>query len=192
MSILIKNNEYDKVRLRISGLENGESKLYFTEATGNRYFFKLLDNPVPSMESATFNSFLTFTQSGTQSHTYTLIPLLPAETVMVETKVVGVNETGSKGYMMKSFGGFKHNGSTISFVGPSIDYQVKSDFTSASASFIISGTTSICLCVDGEAGELIDWDIHINYTKGFHAISGDPGDVCNTFECKPIFPKFES
>ena len=192
MSILIKNIDYDKVRLKIGGLENGTPVTYFTEATGNRYFFKLLDDPNPSMESATFQSFLTFTQSGTASHTYTLIPMLPSETVMVETKVVGVNETGSKAYVMKSFGGFKHDGTTLSLIGPSIDYQTKSDFTAASASFVISGTTSICLCVDGEAGELIDWDIHINYTKGFHAISGDPGEVCNTFECKPIFPKFES
>jgi hypothetical protein len=189
MSILIKNNEYNNVRLQIGGVENGVNKIYYTEATGNRFFFKLLDNPVPSMESATFQSFLTFTQSGTASHTYTIIPLLPNETVMVETKVVGINDDATKGYMMKSFGGYRHNGTGISTIGSTIDYQVKSDFTTANAFFTISGTQSICLCIQGEAGNLIDWDIHINYTKGFHAISGNPEDVCNTFDCKPVFPK---
>jgi hypothetical protein len=191
MSILIKNFDYNKVRLQIRGVENGVNKLYTTEAYGNRYYFKLLENPVPSMESATFKSFLTFTQSGTASHTYTLIPLLQSETVMIETKVVAINDSASKGYVMKSFGGFRHNGTGISIIGPSIDYNTKSDFTSASASFTISGTQSICLCVSGEPDDLIDWDIHVSYTKGFHAISGDPNNVCNTFDCKPVFPKFE-
>lgn len=201
MSILIKNFDYNNVRLQIRGIENGVNKLYTTEAYGNRYYFTLLNDPVPSMESATFQSFLTFTQSGATSHIYTLIPLLPTETVMIETRVVGINDSASKGYVMKSFGGFRHNGTSISMIGvqqglqgqigPSIDYTTKSDFTSASASFVISGTQSICLCVTGQTGELIDWDIHINYTKGFHAISGSPQDVCNTFDCKPVFPQFE-
>lgn len=191
MSILIKNFDYNKVRLQIRAIENGVNKLYTTEAYGNRYYFTLLNEPVPSMESATFQSFLTFTQSGTASHTYTLIPLLPAETVMIETKVVGINANASKGYVMKSFGGFRHNGTGIFRIGSSIDYDTKTDFTSASASFMISGSQSICLCVTGQTNEVIDWDIHVNYTKGFHAISGAPEDVCNTFSCKPIFPSFD-
>lgn len=187
-TLLIRNNSYEKVRLKVFGDEDGTSTQYYTEANGNRYYYNIVSSTQSAtMQSATFESFLSFTMSGTQSFQFSLIPMLPEETVMIETKVVGLNLDGSKGYIMKSFGGFKHDGTNLDIVGPSIDYDTKSDFTSASASFTQSGTSSVCLCLSGEVDETIDWDIHINYTKGFHTLTtGAPPSP------PPIYPPFPS
>jgi hypothetical protein len=185
-SLLIRNNDYKKVRLTIFGDEDGEETQYYTEANGNRYYYTSVGSTASAqMESATFQSFLSFTMSGTQSYQFTLIPMNPEETVMIETKVIGLNNNGSKGYIMKSFGGFRQNGTSLDIIGPDIDYDTKSDFTSASASFTASGTQSICLCVSGELGEDIEWDVHINYTKGFQSLlSTDP-----QLRPPPIYPE---
>ena len=42
-----------------------------------------------------------------------------------------INSSGSKGYLSKVFGGFRHTGSALTIIGSSIDYQTKTDFTSA-------------------------------------------------------------
>jgi hypothetical protein len=184
-NLLIRNNEYSNVRLTISGSQSGDSFIYYTEARGDRFYYNPIGSTAsPNMEAATFQSFLSFTQSGATTHQYRLIPLLPNETVMVESKVLGINDNGSKGYVMKSFGAYRHNGTNIVAVGGSINYETKTDFTGASASYQISGTQSICLCFTGQTGETIDWDVYINYTKGFHDLTLQ--NDCNTPECKPV------
>lgn len=185
-NLLIRNNSYEEVRLTIFGNEDGTSTQYYTEANGNRYYYTVIGGTAsPAMQSATFESFLSFTMSGTASYQYSLIPMLPEETVMIETRVVGLNLDGSKGYIMSSFGGYKHDGTDLSIIGPSITYDTKSDFTSASASFTQSGTSSICFCFSGELNETIDWDVHIKYTKGFHTLTtGAPPTP------PPIYPPY--
>jgi len=184
-NLLIRNKSYDGVRLSISGSQSGTEYLYYSEANGERYYYNPIGSTAsPNMEAATFNSFLSFTQSGASTNQYRLIPLLTGETVMVQSKVVGVNETGTKGYAMNSFGAFRNDGTEIVAIGGSINYETKSDFISASASYTISGTQSICLCFTGDEGELIDWNVYINYTKGFHDLILQ--NDCNGPDCKPI------
>ena len=89
--------------------------------------------------------------------------------VMIETKVVGVNGDNTSYYMMSSFGGFVNDGTNLTEVG--MNYTTLGNFTTGSASFTQSGTQSVQLCISGETGEDIDWDIHIKYTKGFHTVS---------------------
>ena len=88
--------------------------------------------------------------------------------VFLDFKVVGFNSSGSKAYLMKSFGGYRHSGSALTAIGGSITYDTKTDFTSASASFRANATASVQLVVSGQTSETIDWDVHIKYIKGFH------------------------
>lgn len=174
-SLLIRNNLYNGVRLTIVGSQSGDEYFYYSEANGNRYFINEIGGTVSNvMESADFNSFLSFTQSGTVSTTFELIPMDTGDSCMIETKVFGVNSSGTKSYMMKSFGGYVHNGSSLSLVGSGIQYDTIGNFTTGSASFTQSGTQSICLCVSGETGELVDWDVYIKYSKGFHTLVYSP------------------
>jgi hypothetical protein len=70
----------------------------------------------------------------------------------------------------------------LSIVGGSIDYQTKTDFTSAlGVSFSASGTQSVKMVLTGQSAETVDWDIYVNYTKGYHSLvtgggggGGDP------------------
>ncbi len=188
-NLLTRNNQYSGVRLVIQGSQSSDTHYYYTEAAGDRYYFNQISSTASAdMEAATFRSFLSFTMSNFQTFTFSLIPMNTGESVMIETRVVGVNSSGSKAYMMRSFGGFRHSGSTLQAVGGSLQYDTKTDFTSASASFTASGTQSIILRVSGQTSETIDWDIHINYTKGFHSLSyaGSTGSQPS----KPIYPKY--
>jgi hypothetical protein len=188
-NLLIKNNHYENVRLTIVGSQSGVEHYYYTEASGNRYYYTALGGTAaPDMESATFDSFLSFTMSGAVTYQYNLIPMLPEESVMIETNVVGINLDGSKGYVMKSFGGYRHNGSSLSLIGGSIDYTTKTDFTTASASFVVVGTQSVALRVTGQTSQTIDWNVYIRYTKGFHALTFT-GPVPPP---KPIYPQSPS
>lgn len=188
-NLLTRNNQYSGVRLVIQGQQSNNVHYYYTEATGDRYYFNQVSSTASAdMESATFRSFLSFTMSNFQTFTFSLIPMESGESVMIETKVVGINSSGSKAYMMQSFGGFRHNGSTLQAVGGSLIYDTRTDFTSASASFTASATASIILRVSGQTSETIDWDVHINYTKGFHSLSYAGSTA--TPPSKPIYPKY--
>ena len=187
-NLLTRNNQYSGVRLVIQGVQQNDTHYYYTEAAGDRYYFNQVSSTASAdMESATFRSFLSFTMSGFQSFTFSLIPMEAGESVMIETKVVGINKTGQKAYMMQSFGGFRHSGSTLQAVGGSLVYDTRTDFTSASASFTASATASIILRVTGQTSEEIDWDVHINYTKGFHSLTYAGTGGSNP--SKPIYPK---
>lgn len=187
-NLLTRNNQYSGVRLVIQGAQQNDTHYYYTEAAGDRYYFNQVSSTASAdMESATFRSFLSFTMSGFQSFTFSLIPMEAGESVMIETKVVGINKTGQKAYMMKSFGGFRHSGSTLQAVGGSLIYDTRTDFTSASASFTASATASIIMRVTGQTSEQIDWDIHINYIKGFNTLSYIGSTA--TPPLKPIYPK---
>lgn len=167
---MIKNKKYDGTRLTLVGKSDGDTYYHYSEAEGNRFFVNPIGDAVPSMDSVSFRSHLTFTSSGTQSWDFALIPMYDGESVMIETTVSAMDDSGTKGYVMSSFGGYKHSGTVLSVIGTGMKYTTCSDFVSASASFIIQGSQSVNLKVVGDFSEVIDWDIHINYTKGYHTI----------------------
>ncbi len=164
---IVKNREYNEVRLSIVGTSSGSSDIFYTEASGYRYFYNQITATSSAMEAVSFNAYISLTSSNTATYSFTLIPMDYGESVMLETKVVGFN--GSKGFMMNSFGGFKHIGNTLSTIG-NIKYDYCSDFTGgATAYFTKTGTSSVNLVIGGESNAgTIDWDIHIKYTKGYH------------------------
>lgn len=184
-NLLLRNRHYENARLTIVGSQSTDTVYYYTEATGNRYYYNLVSSTATaSMESATFESFLSFTMSGSGTYTFNIVPMEVGTTVFLDFKVVGLNSSGSKGYLMKSFGGYRHTGSALTAIGGSLTYDTKTDFTSASASFTTNGTASVRLVVSGQTSETIDWDVHLKYIKGFHTLSsGASGGPT------PIYPK---
>ena len=184
-NLLTRNKHYENARLTIVGSQSSDTVYYYTEASGNRYYFNLLGtSATASLESATFESFLSFTMSGASTYTFNMVPMEAGTTVFLDFKVVGLNSSGSKGYLMKSFGGYRHTGSALSIIGSTITYDTKTDFTTASASFAANATASVRLVVSGQTSESIDWDVHIKYYKGFHDLitGGSTGPT-------PIYPK---
>jgi hypothetical protein len=187
-NLLIKDIKYDSVRLTITGEEDSNPTNYYTEAEGNRYYYKPIGSTAsPNMEAATFKSFLSFTQSGSTYHQYDLIPLFADETVLINTDIIGINADGTKGFVMKAFGGYKHDGTNISPIGFTLDYNFKSDFSNVVVEFDVTGTNSVSLTFTGQSGEDIDWNVYLNYAKGFHDLS-NPNN-CNDGNCKPIWPQ---
>jgi len=186
---IVKNKEYDGVRLTISGTASGSASTYYTEAVGYRYFYNQIGSTSSNMEAVSFNAYLSFTTSNAATHSFTLIPMDYGHTVMLETRVLGLKSDGSKGFMMNSFGGYRHAGSSLSKIG-NIQYTYCSDFTGgATAYFTNFGTSSVNLVIGGEASTTIDWDIHIKYTKGYHTlVSGGGGGG----SIPPWYPPAES
>ena len=194
-NLLIRNNPYDGVRMVVQGHENTDDVYYYTEAQGNRYYYTNVGSTAsPEMESSTFEAFISVTQSATVLQSYDLIVLNPGETVFIESIVSCMNATASKAYLCKAFGGYKHDGNTISLIGSTIDYTEKTDFSS-SISSIYSHTVpygsshSIHLDLYSDGIEVLDWDIHIKYTKGYHTVlSGTASEPPVVYPPAPNYP----
>lgn len=176
-NLLLRNNHYENVRLTVIGSQSVDRVFYYLEATGNRYYYNIITTTQSNndMEAATFESFLSFTMSGAQTYYFNIVPMEKGTSVLLDFKVVGINSSASKGYMMKTFGGFRHTGSALSIIGSTLSYETKTDFTSASASFRANATASVQLVVSGQTSETIDWDIHMKYFKGFHDLTSTGG-----------------
>lgn len=170
-SVMIKNKLYDGVRLTIVGSQSGSQYYHYSEALGVRNFVNEIGSPTASMDSVSFQAYLSFTSSGTQSFNFTLIPMEYGSTVMLDTKVLGMKSDGTKGFLMDSFGGYRHSGSSLSKIGGQIQYSYLTDFTGATAYFTASATASVNLVIGGSSGDVIDWDVHIFYTKGYHTLT---------------------
>lgn len=174
--LLIKNNKYDGVRAVIQASQSSIYNYYYTEAQGDRYYFTITGSTASkSMESASFESYLAFTMSGATTYDFTLIPMSPGETCFIETKASCANSSSSKGYIVDTFGGFRHTGSTLPIIGSTINYTTKTDFTTVGITFSASGTQSINMKVTGQTSEVLDWDVYIKYTKMFHTLTSTPG-----------------
>lgn len=182
-----KNKLYDSTRLTIVGSQSGTQNLYYSEANGDRFYYTFVGaTAAPDMQAASFNSFLSFTMSNAATYTFDLVPMQVGETVMIDTHIMGLNGPSLKGYVGRVFGGFKHSGSTLTMIGSSLDYNTKTDFVATcKAEFYVNGTQSVSLRVVGQAGEFIDWDVFISYSKSFHSISLGPGGDPSS---KPIYP----
>lgn len=175
VSLIIKNKIYDGTRLTIVGSQSGTRYYHYSEANGTRYYVNPISSTAsPTLEAVTFDAYLSFTSSNSQTWDFTLIPMDTSNTCIVTTRVSGLKSDGSKGFLMNSFGGYRHSGSALTKIGGSFDYTYLSDFTGATAYFTASGTSSVNLVITGTS-EVIDWDVYINYSKGFHTLSGGGG-----------------
>jgi len=189
-NLLIKNNTYDGVRAVIQASQSGVNNFYYTEARGDRYYYSITGSTAsPVLETVNFNAYLSFTMSGAVTYELKMIPMAKGDTCFLNMSCSAVNASGSKGYLSKVFGGFRHTGSALSIVGGSIDYETKTDFTSAvGVSFSASGTQSVRMVLTGQASEVIDWDIYVNYTKGYHTLITGGGGVSVPDPWYPVPP----
>jgi len=171
-NLLIKNNLYSGVRAVIVASQSGVENYYYSEARGDRYYYSITGSTQsPILETVNFNAYLSFTMSGAVTYELKMIPMAKGDTCFLNMSCTAINSSGSKGYLSKVFGGFRHTGSALTIIGSSIDYQTKTDFTSAvGVSFSASGTQSVRMVLTGQAAEVIDWDIYVNYTKGYHTL----------------------
>ena len=186
INLLTKNYPYDGVRAVITASQSGDLNTYYVQGGGQRYYVNEVGSTAsPQMESATFESFMSFTMSGFATYSVNLIPMQAEETAMIDTHVVALNSTGSKGYVGRFFGGFRHSGSTLQVIGGSIDQNVKTDFTTVAISFTASGTQSVLMRLVGQTSETIDFDVHVSYKKGFHNLVSTSGGG----GIPPIYPK---
>jgi len=184
---LFRNKPYDGVRLIYTTFISGVETDYYAEANGNRYYYSILGSTASSdMEAATFNSFISVTMSNYKVYTFDAIPMEPGDTVLIESKAVALNEPGTKAFICKTFGGYRHSGTEIKEIGGtgSFTYTTQKDFTGCDFQWFPNGTQSINFQVVGQSSETIDWDIHIQYTKGFHS-------VFTGQKPKPIYPPAE-
>lgn len=185
---LFKYKPYDGVRLTYTTFISGVENTYYAEANGNRYYYSILGTTASDMESASFNSFISVTMSGYKVYTIDAIPMEPGESVFIESTALAMNATGNKAFLSRTWGGFRHSGTTLQEIGGtgSFTYTVHKDFTGCDFEWFPTGTASISFNVVGQTGETLDWDIHISYTKGFHSIT-TPGSS----NPKPIYPSVE-
>ena len=175
-NLLIKNNIYNGVRVVIQASQSGVDTYYYTEARGDRYYYSITGSTQsPTLETVNFNAYLSFTMSGAVTYDLTMIPMGYGDTCFLNMSCSAINTTGTKGYLSKVFGGFRHSGSALTKVGGSIDYQTKTDFTTVGVSFSASGTQSVKMTLTGQTSEVIDWDIYVNYTKGYHTLTTGGG-----------------
>ena len=176
-NLLIKNNTYDGVRAVIVASQSGVQNYYYTEARGDRYYYSITGSTAsPRLETVTFDGYLSFTMSGAVTYTLDIIPMSTGETCFLDVQCTAVNADCSKGYVAKAFGGFRHTGSTLAKIQNQIDITNHSDFSSGVAmDFSAHGTASVQMILTGKAGEVIDWDIYLKYTKGYHTLTTGGG-----------------
>jgi hypothetical protein len=174
-SLLIKDKVYDNNRLTIVGSQSGDLYYYYSESRGTRNYINQLSSTASNLESVSFNAYLSFTSSGTQSWDFSLIPMSSGESCMIETRAFAMNQDGSRAFAMKSFGAFRHNGSELSILGNSFDYDIKTDMYNVDVEFYANGTASVNMDLIGESGETLDWDIYIVYTKSYHSLTTGEG-----------------
>lgn len=184
INLITKNFPYNGVRAVITASQSGTPYTYFVEGSGQRYYVSPIGSTYSQMESASFESFLSFTMSGFATYSVDLIPMQSGESVMIDTHVLAMNSSGSKAYTARVFGGFRHSGATLSAIGGSLDINTKSDFSTVAISFTNSATASVRMRIVGQTSENLDWDIHVSYTKGYHSISATASNAN-----KPIYPK---
>jgi hypothetical protein len=184
--LLVKNVPFDGVRAVISASQSSVLSTYYSEGSGQRYYVNALTSTASStMESATFDSYLSFTMSDSTTHTYDLIPMLAGNSVIIDSFIYAQNLSGSKGFVESSFGAFRHTGSVLTAVGSGIQNTKTTDFPTGhiSATWLTNGTQSVYLNIQNITGEVIDVDVYISYRKGFHSIS--TGSTAS----KPIYPQ---
>jgi len=187
-NLLIKNNIYDGVRAVITASQSGVTNYYYTEARGDRYYYSITGSTQsPTLETVNFNAYLSFTMSGATTYELQMVPMGKGDTCFLNMSCTAINSTGTKGYLSKVFGGFRHTGSALSIIGGSIDYETKTDFTTVGISFSAFGTQSVRMILTGQTAETIDWDVYVNYTKGYHTLTTGGGG--GSQQADPWYPQ---
>lgn len=186
-NLLVKNIPFDRVRAVITASQSSVAYTYYSEGQGNRYYVNSVTSTASStMESATFESYLSFTMSGNQTYSFDLVPMDKGNSVVINTIIYAQNSSATKGFAQSSFGAWKHSGSTLTDVGTGMVDTTTTDFSSGvHADWSAAATASVRLTCVNTTSEVLDWDIHISYKKGFHSIA------TNTTQ-KPIYPEAPS
>jgi hypothetical protein len=184
-NLIIKQKEYQDVRSVIVASQSGNQSIFYAEGNGDRYYINQISaTATPVLEAATFNSFLSFTMSGLGTFSMQMVPMATGESVFIDMQIYGQNSASTKGYAEKVMTAYRHSGSALSRIG-AIQSNKISDFTSAvGVTFSTTATASVDLIVYGETGELIDFDIYIQYKKGYHAIQ----NINQPQTISPIYP----
>lgn len=193
-NVLLKNREFDGVRFIYTRYEfstGTQVDQTYAEGSGNRYYYNILGSTASSeMEAATFKSFISVTMSGAVTHFIDLVPMEPGELVYFDMTVTTINGLVDKGFSANPKGTFIHTGTNIIPVGGTasgLTYNIKTDFTDVSTEFMVNATSSIALCLTGQTGQVLDWNLFVDYKKSFHSISSPPGPTSSP-EPRPIYP----
>lgn len=176
-NLLMKNIPYGGVRSVIPANQSGADYTYFSEGSGNRYYVNQISSTAsPTLESATFDSYLSFTMSHNQTFYFDLVPMDKGNSVVINTIIYAQNKAATKGFVQKSFGAWKHSGSTLTHVGAGMSDIKESDFPTGqlTAQWSAGATQSIRLTCSNTTSDEVDFDIHISYTKGYHSVITPP------------------
>jgi hypothetical protein len=189
-NLLFKNIDYSNVRFIYTRNEYPSGTpvdINYSDAAGDRYYYSVLGSSESNTEAATFKSFISVTMSGSASHSIEIVPIAPGELVHLTTTITAVNASVSKGLIADTNVAYINTGTEIKPIGgtPSIEYNIKKDFMTASVAYVTNATQSISLVINGELGEVLDWNIYFCYKKGFHNISGT---VSNPTVIYPDYP----
>ena len=184
-NLIIKQKEYQDVRSVIVASQSGNQSIFYAEGNGDRYYINQISaTATPVLEAATFNSFLSFTMSGLGTFSMQMVPMATGESVFIDMQIYGQNSASTKGYAEKVMTAYRHSGSALTRIGQ-INSTKISDFTSSvGVTFSTTATASVDLVVFGQSGELIDFDIYIQYKKGYHAIQ----NLNQPQTISPIYP----
>jgi len=169
-SIVIKNKRYEGTRLTIVGSHSSTNYYHYSEAVGHRYFVNPISSTAsPTMESVTFDGFLSFTSSNTGTWTFDLVPMETGSTCIIDNFIVEGFKSDTTGqFLMQSMGCWRHTGSSLTKSGMNYQY-INDGMVGATAYFTASGTSSIQLVISGVSA-VVDWDVHIRYIKSYHTL----------------------
>lgn len=184
--LISKVNPFSGVRAVITGTQSGASQTWYSEGRGDRFYVnEITATASPVLESATFVSYLSFTMSGLTTTKFDLIPMSTGESAFIETIIYGQNSGATAGYCERFFSAWRHSGSALTLVGGTVSSTKLSDFTTVGTNWSTTGTQSINFTITGQTGQVIDFDVHIRYTKGTHKIltGGSSGGSIS-----PIYP----
>ena len=184
--LISKVNPFSGVRAVINGTQSGQIQTWYSEGRGDRFYVnEITATASPVLESATFISYLSFTMSGATTAKFDLIPMTTGESAFIETIIYGQNSGATAGYCERFFAAWRHSGSALTLVGGTVSSTKLSDFTTVGTQWSQTGTQSVNFTVSGQTGQVIDFDVHIRYTKGTHQIltgGGSGGSI------SPIYP----
>ena len=91
-----------------------------------------------------------------------------ASVVQVKAKVRGILDDKTLGYAAEIISWVRLNVGSITQIG-TVDYTIKSEFTTAASSFVISGP-NMYIDVTGEAGSTIDWTCSLEIIYDVNAL----------------------
>lgn len=175
---IVKSKEYDGVRLTIVGSQSSNQYYNYSDSSGIRYYVNSIGSTSSSdLESVTFNTYVSFTSSGSGSYDFDLVPMSKGETVILDMNIGAINSTGSKGYYSNLKGSYRHSGTQLSLIGSTTSSTTMSDFSTVSSQLGTYGTSSVKLTLYGQTSEVIDWNLNIKYIKSYHTLTFIPGST---------------